>query len=101
MKKKAKFETVTDGNRDRGASIDADSVKLRKLLKPAVRKAIAKFNATKCRCREPKTHPDCMYCGCGYWGEIICGVCKEQGIDGKLIRGTGRIVCAKHKGAKS
>ena len=51
----------------------------------------------KCRCREPKTHRDCMYCGCCYIGEFICGVCKENGIDGKLIPGTGRIVCAKHK----
>ena len=84
MKKQAaKFESCTDGNRDPGCPIHADDVPLRPFK--------------KCRCREPKRHPDCMYCGCGYWGEVVCGVCKEDGIDGKLIRGTGRIVCAKHK----
>ena len=50
----------------------------------------------KCLCRAPKTHRDCMYCGSG-WEPDICGVCKEGGIDGKLIRGTGRVVCAAHK----
>ena len=51
-----------------------------------------------CLCRKPTRHPDCMYCGSGYWGEKVCGVCKEQGIDGRVIRGTERRVCRKHKG---
>lgn len=51
-----------------------------------------------CRCREPKTHRDCLYCGYrsvmpGY----VCGVCKEAGIDGKTIPGTARVRCALHK----
>ena len=50
-----------------------------------------------CRCRPPKTHPDCMYCGTSYAGEVVCGVCREAGIDGKLIRGTGRVTCKEHK----
>ena len=51
----------------------------------------------KCGCREPKRHRDCMYCGVGYWGEVVCGVCKEAGIDGKVIRGTERRTCQNHK----
>lgn len=35
-----------------------------------------------------KTHPDCQYCGVQYVGEVVCGVCHEAGIDGKVIRGT-------------
>lgn len=35
-----------------------------------------------------KSHPDCMYCGCGGDGVHICGVCKLSGIDGPVIRGT-------------
>ena len=50
-----------------------------------------------CRCRPPKRHADCMYCGTGYAGEMVCGVCRELGIDGKLIRGTGRLVCKYHR----
>jgi hypothetical protein len=49
-----------------------------------------------CGCRKPKRHSDCMYCGSGF-GDSICGVCKEAGIDGRLIRGTGRRTCAQHK----
>ena len=52
----------------------------------------------KCRCRPPRRHKDCAYCGCGYIdGMSMCGVCKEAGIDGPTIRGTGRVVCSKHK----
>jgi len=51
----------------------------------------------KCRCRAPKRHRDCMYCGTGWAGEVICGRCKEAGIDGKLIPGTGLITCIQHK----
>lgn len=50
-----------------------------------------------CGCREPKRHRDCMYCGSSWAGEVICGVCKEEGIDGRLIRGTGRRTCAAHR----
>jgi len=52
---------------------------------------------SKCGCREPKRSRDCMFCGSCYIGDVICGVCREAGIDGKLIRGTGRRVCAQHK----
>lgn len=50
-----------------------------------------------CTCREPKPHRDCAYCGCGGPGTHICGVCKEEGIDGPVIRGTERRVCSAHK----
>jgi len=51
----------------------------------------------KCRCREPKRDQYCMYCGTYYAGEFVCGVCKESGIDGHVIRGTSRVVCKMHK----
>ena len=54
-------------------------------------------NAIKCKCRPPKKHDDCAYCGMGSSGKI-CGVCKENGIDGPVIRGTSRVVCKIHKG---
>jgi len=50
----------------------------------------------KCRCRPAKSHRDCAYCGYGM-SEQICGVCKENGIDGPVIRGTSRVVCKIHK----
>jgi hypothetical protein len=52
-----------------------------------------------CRCRLPRRHRDCSYCGVTAHGEgRVCGVCREEGIDGTgTIRGTGRVVCAKHK----
>jgi hypothetical protein len=50
----------------------------------------------KCGCKEPKKHDDCAYCGMGSIGKI-CGVCKEQGIDGPVIRGTSRVICKVHK----
>lgn len=50
----------------------------------------------KCRCRPAKTHKDCAYCGIGY-SDHICGVCKEGGIDGPVIRGTSRVICKLHK----
>ena len=55
---------------------------------------------SKCRCRPPKRDPRCMYCGSMYVGEFICGVCAEAGIDGKVIRGTKRVICSKHKKGK-
>ena len=55
------------------------------------------MKAKRCNCRSPKRHSDCMYCGIGYWGDIVCGVCKEAGIDGKVIRGTERRICKEHK----
>ncbi len=55
------------------------------------------IKTTKCTCRPPKRHNDCQYCGVGWWGEVVCGVCREQGIDGRLIPGTGRRVCKLHK----
>jgi hypothetical protein len=38
-----------------------------------------------------------MYCGSNFNGEFICGVCSEAGIDGKVIKGTKRVICSKHK----
>ena len=56
---------------------------------------------TKCRCRKPKRSIDCAYCGtrCLDYNasNYVCGVCHEVGIDGKVLRGTGRVVCARHK----
>jgi hypothetical protein len=70
----------------------------------AARKALQKAKATRkrnaatlCRCREPKRHRDCSYCGYGGPCTHICGVCREQGIDGQTIPGTGRVVCRLHK----
>jgi hypothetical protein len=53
-----------------------------------------------CKCQEPKRHKYCMYCGSSYAGEVVCGVCREGGIDGKLISGTGRRLCTIHKQEK-
>lgn len=54
--------------------------------------------ATKtCRCREPKRHRDCAYCGSGWDDFRICGMCKDEGIDGQVIRGTSRVTCKHHK----
>jgi len=50
----------------------------------------------KCKCRKAKRHDDCAYCGSGS-SEKICGICKEAGIDGHVIRGTSRVVCKIHK----
>jgi hypothetical protein len=33
-------------------------------------------------------HADCQYCGSSWAGEVVCGACHEQGIDGKVIPGT-------------
>lgn len=49
-----------------------------------------------CRCRPPKRHVDCKHCG-HTPGETICGICREQGRDGHIIRGTSRVVCKLHK----
>ena len=53
-----------------------------------------------CRCSEPRTHRDCAYCGVGWADGAICGVCREAGIDGPVIRGTSRVVCFLHKKRK-
>lgn len=53
-----------------------------------------------CNCKPPKRHSDCMYCGTNCIGEFICGVCAESGIDGKVIKGTKRVICTKHKKTK-
>lgn len=50
-----------------------------------------------CTCRTPKRHRDCLYCGNGGPATHVCGVCKEQGIDGPVIRGTERHYCKQHK----
>jgi hypothetical protein len=50
----------------------------------------------KCRCRPAKRHRDCAYCGIGY-SDHICGICKEAGIDGPVIRGTSKVICKLHK----
>lgn len=54
----------------------------------------------KCRCRPPKSHEDCSYCGSGYEPDYICGMCAAAGIDGKVIRGTGRVICKVHRKEK-
>jgi len=38
--------------------------------------------------QKARRHRDCAYCGCGWDDGRICGVCKEQGIDGQVIPGT-------------
>ena len=54
-----------------------------------------------CRCRAPKRSIDCAYCGTRCLdcmaADRVCGVCHEAGIDGHVLRGTGRVVCAQHK----
>lgn len=52
---------------------------------------------TKCRCKEPTRHRDCAYCGTGYDAGKVCGRCREDGIDGRVIRGTERKTCEKHR----
>lgn len=79
---------------------------------PDVRDALLKENAQggkedsmktakKCGCRPAKRHRDCMYCGSSYAGEVVCGVCKLEGIDGRVIRGTERRRCSLHSGKAS
>lgn len=51
--------------------------------------------AAPCRCREPKRHSDCCYCGSGF-EPYVCGVCRDGGIDGAVVRGTSRVICKKH-----
>lgn len=57
--------------------------------------------AKTCRCREPKKHRDCSYCGVGWDDGRICGVCRDEGVAGRLIVGTGRVICKTHKKAKA
>jgi hypothetical protein len=53
----------------------------------------------KCRCRPARGHRDCAYCGLGWYRDgWVCGLCSENGIDGKVIPGTSRVVCRLHKG---
>jgi len=40
--------------------------------------------------RPPRRHIDCACCGVGGDGIRVCGVCREAGIDGPVIRGTTR-----------
>lgn len=44
----------------------------------------------------PKVNRDCAYCGYGGSCTHICGVCKENGIDGRVIKGTERRRCKLH-----
>lgn len=61
-------------------------------------KKLAKHPAPKvCGCRPPKKHRDCLYCGCGGPSTHACGVCKENGVDAPVIRGTERRTCDAHK----
>jgi len=53
--------------------------------------------AKRCRCRKPRAHRDCAYCGFGGPATHVCGRCKEAGIDGRVIPGTSRVVCSEHK----
>ena len=50
-----------------------------------------------CPCRPAKRANGCAYCGSVYGGEFICGRCSAAGIDGKVIRGTSAVTCAKHR----
>jgi hypothetical protein len=51
-----------------------------------------------CRCRPARQHRDCNMCGCtSHRPDYFCGVCLVPGVDGKLIRGTGRYVCPMHR----
>ena len=73
---------------------------IQKILQAHKAKLKAKRKLQKnpvCRCREPKRHRDCLYCGFGGPCTHVCGVCKEQGIDGPVIPGTSRQVCKLHK----
>ena len=52
---------------------------------------------SECKCRPAKRHRDCAYCGQSWYSGCICGVCKQAGIDGPVIRGTSRVICKLHK----
>lgn len=57
------------------------------------------MTAKVCRCREPKTHRDCAFCGVtSHSNGKVCGVCAEDGISGGVIAGTSRRVCKDHRG---
>jgi hypothetical protein len=70
-------------------------------VKPAYRvpsmAEIAAVEPERCRCRPPRRHRDCMYCGTSWAGEVVCGVCRAAGIDGRVIRGTSGAVCSRHR----
>ncbi len=55
---------------------------------------------SQCACRAAKMHRDCMYCGSSWAGEVVCGVCRLNGVDGRVIRGTEERTCAAHKATK-
>ncbi len=55
----------------------------------------------QCRCRTPRRHRDCAYCGTGWADGKICGACRRDGIDGKVIPGTSERTCAAHKAVRS
>ena len=40
------------------------------------------------KARPARGHHDCAYCGCDYGTGMICGRCKQSGIDGPVIPGT-------------
>jgi hypothetical protein len=51
-----------------------------------------------CGCRPPGRSRDCAYCGVtSHSNGKVCGQCSEAGIDGKIIAGTARRTCPKHK----
>jgi hypothetical protein len=57
-----------------------------------------KAGKRKCICRPARRHRDCAYCGSGWDDGKVCGACKAAGVDGQVIRGTGRVCCKQHKG---
>jgi hypothetical protein len=70
---------------------------LRRRIK-SLREEITRRGGPKpCRCRKPTMHPDCLYCGSRGPATHVCGVCKESGVDGPVIRGTERRICQLHK----
>lgn len=62
--------------------------------KPGERALVALAESRPCRCRLPRRHRDCGYCGVGWDDGRICGVCKQAGIDGPVIRGTSAVQCS-------
>ncbi len=84
--------TLVDGESKRQAEWIADQEE---------KKALAKEKAP-CGCVLPKKHRDCAYCGMTSHSDgKVCGVCSENGIDGKVIRGTARRKCDGHQEMES
>lgn len=77
--------------------IDKGAWKLDDHLVAHAKQSKVKPKSTSCGCRSAQAHRDCAYCGVGWDSGKICGACKQNGVDGPVIRGTEARKCKNHK----